>query len=49
MSLATTTSLPLAEKIDREAKWEPIMQAIFSIKDQGFTVHPVYQPNKDTA
>ena len=36
-------------KIDKDANWEPIMQAIFSIKDQGFTVHPVYQPNKDTA
>lgn len=28
--------------IDKDAKWEPISQAIFSVKQAGFEVHPVY-------
>ncbi len=35
-------------KIDSKAQWEPIMQVIFAIKEQGFTVHPVYQPTAET-
>lgn len=31
-------------KIDREAKWEPILKAIFAIRDAGFEVRPIYEP-----
>jgi biopolymer transport protein ExbD len=31
-------------KIDKNAKWEPILKAIFAIRDAGFAVHPVYEP-----
>ncbi len=31
-------------RIDKEAKWEPILKLIFAIRDAGFTVHPVYEP-----
>jgi biopolymer transport protein ExbD len=30
--------------IDRNAKWEPVAQAIFALREQGFPVHPVYEP-----
>lgn len=30
--------------IDKGAKWEPIAQAIFALREQGFPVHPVYEP-----
>jgi biopolymer transport protein ExbD len=30
--------------IDRNAKWEPIAQAIFTIREAGFHIHPVYEP-----
>jgi len=33
-------------KIDRNARWEPIMQAIFAIRDAGFDVRPVYEPKR---
>ncbi len=33
-------------KIDKNAKWEPILKAIFAIRDAGFTVHPVYVPEE---
>lgn len=29
-------------RIDKNAKWEPILQLIFSIRNAGFDVHPVY-------
>ena len=32
-------------QIDEQAKWAPISQVIFSIRDQGFEVHPIYQPD----
>jgi len=32
-------------QIDQEAKWNAISQVIFSIRDQGFEVHPIYQPD----
>lgn len=32
-------------KIDKNAKWEPILQAIFAVRDAGFEVHPVYLPD----
>lgn len=31
-------------KIDKNATWEPILKAIFAIRDAGFEVHPVYLP-----
>lgn len=33
--------------IDRGAKWEPIAQLIFVIKEAGYNISPVYQPNQD--
>jgi biopolymer transport protein ExbD len=30
--------------IDRNAKWEPVSQAIFIIREAGFPIHPVYEP-----
>jgi len=30
--------------IDKNAKWEPIAQLIFAIREAGFPVHPVYEP-----
>ncbi len=33
-------------KIDRNATWEPILKAIFAIRDAGFEVHPVYLPDE---
>ena len=32
--------------IDRRAEWGPIASAIFSLRDQGFPVHPVYEPDE---
>ena len=31
--------------IDRSAKWEPVAEAIFALREQGFPVHPVYEPD----
>lgn len=31
-------------KIDRKAKWEPILQAVIAIREAGFEVRPVYEP-----
>ena len=31
-------------KIDKNATWEPILKAIFAIRDAGFEVRPVYEP-----
>jgi|HubBroStandDraft_4_1064222.scaffolds.fasta_scaffold152160_1 biopolymer transport protein ExbD len=28
--------------IDKDAKWEPISQMIFSVRQTGFEIHPVY-------
>jgi biopolymer transport protein ExbD len=30
--------------IDKEARWEPIVQTIFAIREAGLQVHPVYEP-----
>lgn len=35
--------------IDRNAKWEPISQVIFSVRQSGFEIHPVYDYNEDPA
>lgn len=31
-------------KIDRNAKWEPILEVILAIREAGFEVRPVYEP-----
>ncbi len=30
--------------IDKNTRWEPIAQAIFTIREAGFSIHPVYEP-----
>jgi biopolymer transport protein ExbD len=32
--------------IDKDASWEPIAQAIFSVREAGFQVNPVYEPQE---
>ncbi len=32
-------------KIDRQARWEPILQAMLAIREAGFEVRPVYEPS----
>lgn len=32
-------------QIDKNARWSAISKAIFVIREQGFEVHPVYQPD----
>jgi biopolymer transport protein ExbD len=32
--------------IDQGAKWAPISEVIFSVRDAGFVIHPVYEPKK---
>jgi biopolymer transport protein ExbD len=31
--------------IDKNARWEPIAQVIFTIREAGFPIHPVYEPD----
>lgn len=31
-------------KIDKKAQWEPILQALFAVRDAGYDVRPVYEP-----
>jgi len=33
--------------IDKDARWEPIAQAVFSVREAGFQVNPVYEPLDD--
>lgn len=33
--------------IDKNAPWEPIARLIFSVKELGFSAHPVYEPSED--
>ncbi len=33
-------------KIDKQAMWEPILKAIFAIREAGYEVRPVYQPDE---
>jgi biopolymer transport protein ExbD len=33
-------------RIDKEAKWEPILNAMVAIRECGFEVHPVFQETK---
>lgn len=35
--------------IDKKAQWEPIAQAIFAVREAGFEVHPVYEPDDSQA
>lgn len=34
-------------KIDKKAQWEPILQALFAVRDAGYDVRPVYEPQQD--
>jgi len=34
-------------KIDKQAQWEPILKVIFSIREIGFEIRPVYEPEKN--
>ncbi len=33
-------------KIDKKARWEPILQVLLAIRETGFQVRPVYEPEK---
>lgn len=33
-------------KIDKQATWEPILQAIFAVREAGFDIRPVYEPEQ---
>ena len=33
--------------IDKNAKWEPISQVIFSVRKSGFEIHPVYDYDEE--
>lgn len=35
--------------IDKNAAWDPIAQLIFAIRDAGFQIHPVYEPDDSHA
>lgn len=35
--------------VDKEAKWEPISQLIFGIRQAGFDIHPVYDFDEKAA
>jgi biopolymer transport protein ExbD len=34
-------------KIDKKTPWEPILKIIFAIRDEGFEVRPVYEPEDE--
>lgn len=34
-------------KIDKKASWEPILKLIFAVRDAGFEVYPVYEPDEE--
>ena len=34
--------------IDKNAKWEPISQLIFGVRQSGFEIHPVYDFDEET-
>ncbi len=33
--------------IDKNAKWEPVAELIFSVRKAGFKIHPVYEPERE--
>jgi len=33
-------------KIDKNAKWDPILKVIFAVREAGFEIHPVYEPEE---
>ncbi|MES2344863.1 MAG: biopolymer transporter ExbD [Chlamydiota bacterium] len=35
--------------IDKNAKWEPVANLIFSVRKAGFKIHPVYEPERETS
>ncbi len=34
--------------IDKKTSWEPIAQAIFGIRELGFSAYPIYEPLEET-
>ena len=34
-------------KIDKAASWEPILKLIFAVRDAGFDIYPVYEPEDE--
>ena len=32
-------------KIDRKAQWEPILKVLLAIREEGFQVRPIYEPD----
>ncbi len=32
--------------IDKESRWEPVLDLIFAVRKAGFQIHPVYEPPK---
>jgi hypothetical protein len=34
-------------RIDRQAMWEPILKLLFAVREIGFEVHPVYEPEME--
>lgn len=41
------TKTQILLKIDKQAQWDPILKAIFAIRDEGFEVRPVYEPKEE--
>ncbi len=35
--------------VDKEAKWEPIAQVLFAVRQMGFEIHPVYDFDESSA
>lgn len=33
-------------RIDKNAKWDPILKAVFAVRDAGYEIHPVYAPEE---
>jgi biopolymer transport protein ExbD len=40
-----TTRTQVLLQIDQKAQWSAVSSAIFAIRERGFEVHPVYQPD----
>jgi biopolymer transport protein ExbD len=34
-------------RIDKQAAWEPILKLIFAVRDAGFEIYPVYEPDAE--
>ena len=43
-----TSNTHILLKIDKNATWEPILSVIFAVRDAGFNIRPVYEPELST-